>query len=128
VETTSASLASQGDSGGADGNSDSQSVQGGSLIRITLRPGANSKQVAEQVEVILSEEVRERAVAAVRGQAAIDALQQREWLDTSQLTEIAASESGTSWLLMLLLAVVIAALGLLAWRYVRHRRAVAAMS
>jgi hypothetical protein len=95
------------------------------LIRVTLRPGANPKKVAEQVDLILKEEVTERTVEAVRGQSAVAAIQQREWLNTSQLADIAASETGTPTLLWLLLAAISVALCLLGWRYLRQRQAVA---
>jgi hypothetical protein len=124
VETTYASLADSRDPQEAHGASGSQ---GSTLIRVTLRPGANSKKVGEQVELVLQEEIRERAVEAVRDPAAVAVLQQREWLDTSQLADIAATEPGTASLLWLLLAgLVVALLGLLGWRYLRQRRAAAA--
>jgi hypothetical protein len=127
VATTSASLANPGDSESTEGS------QGSSFIRVTLRSGADSKKVAEQIELILKEELREREVAAVSGQAAGQALQQREWLDTSQLADfaakdagIAAKDAGMPTLLWLLLAAMIVALCLVGWRYLRQRRAVAA--
>jgi hypothetical protein len=100
--------------------------EGGSLIRVTLRPGADPATVAEQIRRVLSEAVRERPVEAVAGRAAA-ALQQKEWLDTNQLADIAASEMGGSRRTRILLALLFAAIGvalcLLGWRYLRNRRA-----
>jgi hypothetical protein len=118
VETTSASLANPGNSESTQGS------QGSAFIRVSLRSGADSKKVAEQIELILKEELREREVETVRGQVAVQALQQREWLDTSQLADIAAKDAGMPTLVWLLLAAMIIALCLIGWRYLRQRRAV----
>jgi hypothetical protein len=101
-------------------------VQGGSRVRVALRPGANSSKVAEQVQRVLREEGEEGAVESVAGQPAAE-LEQQEWLDTTQLAEVAAlekapSERLTRILLALLLAVLGVCLCLLGRRYLRHRQ------
>jgi hypothetical protein len=103
-------------------------IEGGSLVRVSLRPGANPAKVAEQVQRVLRQEVRERAVEAVHGQATPAALRHNEWLDTTQLAHVAAMETGplqrrTPTLLALLFAVMGVALCLLGGRYLRQRRA-----
>ena len=103
-------------------------IEGGSLVRVSLRPGANAAKVAKQVQRVLREEVPERAVQPVAAQTATAALERNEWLDTGQLADIAAmetspSERRTSILLALLFAVICVGLYLLGRRYLRHRRA-----
>jgi hypothetical protein len=102
--------------------------QGGSLVRVSLRPGANPAEVAEQVRRVLGEEVPERPVEAIAGQSAAAALQQNEWLDTTRLADVAATERGpserrTPALLALVLGGVGVGLCLLGCLYLWHRRA-----
>jgi hypothetical protein len=121
-------LARLNEIGGVQSSAASLGNEGGSLVRISLRPGANAAEVAEQVQRVLREEVRERPVEPVAGQVAAAALQQKEWLDRNQLADISGMGLGSSAgrtpiLLALLFACLGVGLCLLGWRYLRHREA-----
>jgi hypothetical protein len=112
---------------GVESTDASLGIEGGSLVRVTLRPGADPTKVAEQVQRVLGEEIPERTVEPVAPKSATAALQRNEWLDTGQLANIAARERGpserrTSILLALLFVVICLGLYLLGRRYLRHRR------
>jgi hypothetical protein len=116
-------------------------IEGGNLVRVSLRPGADPAKVAAQVQRVLREEVPERTVELVAGQvvpertvelvagqAVTAALERNEWLDRGQLADIAAmerdpSERRMTILLALLFAFICVVLCLLGLRYLRHRRA-----
>jgi hypothetical protein len=113
---------------GVESTDASLGIEGGSLVRVSVRRGADPAKVAEQVRRVLREEVPERTVEPVAAQTATAALERNEWLDTGQLADIAARERGpwerrTSILLALLFAVTCVVLGLLGRRYLRQRRA-----
>jgi hypothetical protein len=103
-----------------DGVENSFANEPGSLVGLSLRPGADRRKVAREVERVLSEEAGERGTAppraeeaaALAGPAASAALRSERWIDRDevarQATEIAAAESQVSprRLLWLLLALV----------------------
>jgi hypothetical protein len=100
----------------------------GSLVRVSLRPGANPAKIATEVQRILSEAVRDRSPVALTHPAATAALQQKEWLDPKQLADLADTELSTSddrapiLIAALFLGALLVVLGLFGWRYLRHRR------
>jgi hypothetical protein len=114
---------------GVQGSSASLETQGGALVRVSVRPGADPARVAAQVRRALSDAVKDRSPVQLSNQAAAAALRQNEWLDQTQLSEVAATDPGTSegrgpgLLAALLLAGLVVALGLLAWRQLCYRRA-----
>jgi hypothetical protein len=97
----------------------------GSLVRVSLRPGANPAKIGAEVQRVLSEAVRDRSAVRVTHPGA---LQQREWLDPKQLTDLATTELTTSdggapvVLVALLLGALVVVLGLFGWRYLRGPR------
>jgi hypothetical protein len=101
----------------------------GSLVRVSLRPGANLAKIATEVQRVLSEAVRDRSPVALTHPAAAVALKQKEWLDPKQLTDLAVADLGTSdsraqaLLLTVLLGAVVVVLGLFGWGLSRRRRA-----
>jgi hypothetical protein len=103
-------------------------IEGGALVRVNLRPGADPAKVAKQVQRDLREQVPERTLEPVGAQTATAALQRNEWLDSGRLADIAAREMGpserrTSILLALVFVVISVGLYLLGRRYLWHRRA-----
>jgi hypothetical protein len=101
----------------------------GSLVRVSLRPGANSAKIAAEVQRVLSEAVRDRSPVRLTSSTTTAALQQKEWLDPKQLADLADTELGTSdnrTPLLLVVAVLFGAmvvvLGLFGWRQLRRRR------
>jgi hypothetical protein len=106
-----------------DGVESSAINDSGTQIRLTLRPGADPKKVAGEVQHILEEQGAGHVAAPITGEAAAAALVQETWRNKSQLaTETTAqtppSASGPSWLLAaLLLGSAAIALGLLLWRH-----------
>ena len=114
--------------GDAESTGATLGIEERSLVRVSLRPGADPAKVAEQVRRVLREEVPERTVEPVAAQTATAALERNAWLDTGQLADVAATERGpserrTSILLALLFAVICVGLCLLGRHYLRHRRA-----
>jgi hypothetical protein len=111
--------------------------EAGSLVGLSLRPGADPRQVAREAQRALSEEVtqqgsappQEKETAPLGGREAAAALESERWHDRDevarQAAEIVAAERQAPehrfpWLLLALLLGV--AVGLMAlWR---HRRAV----
>jgi hypothetical protein len=99
----------------------------GALVQVYVRPGADPARISEEVQRVLSEEIKDRSPEELTSRAAAAALQQKEWLDQGQLATLAATDPGTSeggapllLVALLLLAVVV---GLLAWRHFRGRGA-----
>jgi hypothetical protein len=120
-----------------DGVDNSFANEPGSLVGLSLRPGADPRKVAREAQRALSEEVAQRGTAPPReadaaplaGRSAAAALQTERWHDRAevarQAAEIIAAESATSrrgplWLLLALL-LLCAAVGLVILR--RRRRA-----
>jgi uncharacterized protein HemX len=101
----------------------------GTLIRLSLLPGADPDRVAEEAQRVLNEQVEDGVPEQLSGAAASAPLHGEEWQDTHRLAELAATQMGFEvshgpWLLLaLLLACVAAGLGLLWWWRRRHRRA-----
>jgi hypothetical protein len=115
--------------GGVQGTSGSIGHEGGALVQVSVRPGADADRVAAEVRRVLADAVRDRSPVQLGGREAAAALRQKEWLDPGRLAEVAANDPGTTEgrgpaLLAALLAAVLAlALGLLALRRLRQRRA-----
>ena len=113
---------------GVQSSSASLETEGGALVRVDVRPGADPARIAADVRRTLSDAVKDRSPVQLSSQAAA-ALQQKEWLDQTQLAEVATTDAGTSegrgpgLLAALLLAALVVALGLLAWRRLSSRRA-----
>ena len=116
---------------GIDGVESSSASVGnpeGSLVRVSLRPGANSSKIAAEVQRILSEAVRDRSPVPLPRPAAAAALQQKEWLDPKQLADLADTELSTSkdrapvWIAALFLGALMVVLGLFGWRHLRRRQ------
>jgi hypothetical protein len=114
---------------GVENSSASLGNQEGALVRVSVRPGADPAKVAAEVQRVLSEAVQDRSSVQLSSQAAAAALRQKEWLDPGRLAEVAATGSGTSegrgssLLAVLLVAGLVVALALVAWRRLWQRRA-----
>jgi hypothetical protein len=106
-----------------DGVECSFADESGTLIRLSLRPGADPGKVAGAVRRVLSEQAGDYVPVPLDGGAAAAALQREEWRDKSQVAEFAATERGTSArrapavLAALLLGCAAVGLGLLWWRH-----------
>jgi hypothetical protein len=99
----------------------------GSLVRVSLRPGANSAKIAVEVQRVLSEAVRDRSPVRLTSSTTTAALQQKEWLDPKQLADLAGTELGTSenrtpvlLVVAVLLGAVVVVLGFFGWRQLRR--------
>ena len=94
----------------------------GTLIRLSLRPGADAKKVALAVRRVVSEQIQDRVAVQLDRGASAATLQPEEWRNKSQVAEFTAAGPGTSVrlapLLVTALVVAWAALGLLIlwWR------------
>ncbi len=106
-----------------DGVESSYANGSGTLIRLSLRPGADLRKVTGAARRVLSEEVVGLVPVQLAGGAAARALRQEEWRDKSRVAELAALEMATPaarapTLLAVLLLLACAALGvgLLWWR------------
>ena len=114
---------------GVQSSSASLGNPGGALVQVSVRPGADPAKVAAEVRRVLSEAVQDRTPVQLGSQAAAAALRQKAWLDRGRLAEVAASGPdtsegrGSSLLAALLVAILVVALGLFAWRRLRHGRA-----
>jgi hypothetical protein len=110
-----------------DGVDSSYANESGTLIRLSLRPGADSAKVARAVQQVLKEQVEDRVSVQLGRSAAATALQQEEWRDQSQVAQLAVTEVGPSIgyapVLLAALFLVWAAigLGLLYWWHRRRR-------
>jgi hypothetical protein len=113
--------------GGCFVNHREREDESGTLIRLTLRPGANEQQVVEGVQRVLKEEVGDR-VAVPLDEKTTTALKGEKWQPRSQAVEVEAGELHTSlrhwcaWLALLLLACAVLGRGLL-WCWQRLRSA-----
>jgi hypothetical protein len=113
---------------GVESSSASVGNPEGSLVRVSLRPGANPGKIAAEVQRVLREAVRERSPVALPHPAATAALQQKEWLDPKQLADLADTELSTSedraavWIVALFLGALMVVLGLFGWRHLRRRQ------
>jgi hypothetical protein len=101
----------------------------GTLVRVSLRPGADNAKIAAEVQRVFSETVKDRSAVPLTRPAAALALQEKEWLNPKQLADIAVTDLGTPkgrapvLLVALLLAAMVLVLGLFGWRYLRRRQA-----
>jgi hypothetical protein len=118
---------------GIDGVESSSASVGnpeGSLVQVSLRPGADSAKIAAEVQRVLSEAIKDHSPAPLTRLAAAAALQQKEWLEPKQLADLAATDLGTSegrapvLLVALLLAAIVGVLGLFGWQHLRGRDAI----
>jgi hypothetical protein len=66
-------------------------VDGGPLVQVVLRPGADAAKVATEVQRVLSQQVKERTSVRLEGQAATAAIGKKEWLSSNQVTSLAAA-------------------------------------
>jgi hypothetical protein len=107
-----------------DGVESSYANGSATMIRLSLRPGADPGKVARAVQRVLSEQVEDRVSVQLGGGVAAVALRREEWRDKSQVAEFAATETGTfprrapGLLAMLLLGCAAVGLSLIWW----HRR------
>jgi hypothetical protein len=84
---------------GIDGVESSSASVGnpeGTLVRVSLRPGADSAKIAAEVKRVLSEAVKDRSPVPLTRPAIAAALQQKEWLDPKQLADLAVTDLGKS--------------------------------
>jgi hypothetical protein len=106
-----------------DGVAYSSVNESGTLIRLSLRPGADPRRVAGAVRRVLREQTKDLVPVQLAGAATAAALQREQWRDKSQLTQLAASATDTEvrrtpmLLVALFLAWVAVGLGLLWWRH-----------
>ena len=117
---------------GIDGVESSSASVGnpeGTLVRVSLRPGADSAKIAAEVQRVFSEAVKDRTPVPLTRSAAAAALQQKEWLNPKQLADLAVTDLGTSegrrsvLLGALLLGTIVLVLGLFGARHLRRRQA-----
>jgi hypothetical protein len=98
----------------------------GTLIRLSLRPGANPESIAREVRRVLTEQVEDRTPVQLGPKAIATALQQEEWRDKTQVAELARTERETSAYLgpaiwgAVLLSCTALGLGFVWWRYCRR--------
>jgi hypothetical protein len=101
--------------------------ESGTLIRVSLRPGADPETVTAAVRRVLTEQFEERVPVPLGKPAAAAAFQQQEWRDKSQVAKFAAKEMGRSTrgvppvVVALLLGCTALGLGLLWWQYRRTK-------
>jgi len=95
----------------------------GTVIRLSLRPGADREKVAGAARRVLSQEVGDRVPVRLGGTAGAPAPRGQRWWDRGRLAADAAAEAPAAaagpwagWLAALLLACV-AALAFLWWRH-----------
>ena len=117
---------------GIDGVESSSASVGnpeGTLVRVSLRPGADTGRIAAEVQRVLSDAVKDRSPVPLTPPATASALQQKEWLNPKQLADLAVTDLGTSegrapiLLVALLLGAMVLVLGLFGWRHLRRRQA-----
>jgi hypothetical protein len=102
------------------------------LIRLSLKPGADREKVVAETRRVVERVVEDRTAAPLRGPDAARALQ-AFWQDESRAAESAASEElatdedapGSSGVVALLLALALFILGLLVWWRSRGQAATA---
>jgi hypothetical protein len=125
---------------GIDGVESSSASVGnpeGALVRVSVRPGADPAKIAVEVQRVLRDAVKDGSPVPLTSPAAAAALQQKEWLNPKQLTDLAATEPVTSesrgpvtserrapvLLVALLGGALVVVLGLFGWRHLRQRQA-----
>jgi hypothetical protein len=97
--------------------------ESGTLIRLSLRPGADAGKIARVVQHVVSAHVADRVPVQLGSRVAATMLQREIWQDQSQTAELAATEMrgsvlGAPGLLAgVLLACVLIGIGLVCWRY-----------
>ena len=105
-----------------DGVASSATNESGTLIRLTLRPGAEPGKVTRKVRRVLSEQVADRVPVPIRDGAAAAALRWEKWRDKSQVAASVGTKMHISAdrrsgrLAALLLGCAAIALGFLGWR------------
>ena len=113
---------------GVESSSASVGNPEGTLVRVSLRTGADNAKIAAEVQRVLSEAVRERSPVPLTRPATAAALQQKEWLNPEQLADLAVTDLSTSdsrapvLLVALLLGTMVLVLGLFSWRHLRRRQ------
>jgi len=122
-------LAQLNEISGVQSTSASLGNPGGTLVQISVRPGADPAKVADAVQRIFRQTIKERSAVQLSSQSAAASLREKQWLNPTQLAEVAATGPATavgrgrSLLGALLLAGIGVALGLLGWQHLRQRRA-----
>ena len=119
--------------GQIDGVEGSYANESGTLIRLSLRPGADPERVAAEARRILSEQVEDRTAVRLDGGEAGAALRREEWRDPrrvaqslaaeTQAAEVRTSEGNTPR--GVLLALLLAGIAVVLWLLWRHRQAAA---
>jgi hypothetical protein len=120
-----------------DGVETSFANEAGTLVRVSLRPGADREKVAREVNRILSEESGDRvplpsgaetspgtAEAVPGGQPASAALEREKWRDSAQVARQAEAATLTARRRLLVLALLVGCVlvfALLWWRRRRRR-------
>jgi len=120
--------------GQIDGVEGSYANESGTLIRLSLRPGADPERVATEARRILSEQVEDRTAVRLDGAAAGAALRREEWRDQRRVAQGLAAEtqaaevrtSEGNRLRGVLLALLLAGIAVVLWLLRRHRQAAAA--
>jgi hypothetical protein len=93
------------------------------LVQVTLRPGADSAKVAEEVRRVLNNLVGDGSPMQLQGTAAATVLQKEEWLGQSKIVELAATEGRlSSFLSSLFVGGLIVALVMLLYWWGRAER------
>jgi hypothetical protein len=120
--------------GQIDGVEGSYANESGTLIRLSLRPGADPERVAAEARRILSEQVEDRTAVRLEGGEASAALRREEWRDERRVAEsvaaemrpaeVQASEGGTPR--GVLLALLLAGIAFVLWLLRRRQRQAAA--
>ena len=106
-----------------DGITGSFVNESGTLIRLSLRPGADAGKIANAVQRVFSTQVADRVPVQLGPRVAGTILRREIWQSQSQVAELAVTETGSSLghAPALLLLCTVIGIGLLCWRCCRKR-------